>query len=80
MQEWVKLKSLQVDEGGRVSISSENLNIVVEYSQYGIREAEILFHIIGQPTHGVVDVSGWERHDVKLFSLFDIKSDKVCNL
>ena len=76
-QEWVKLKPLQVDEGGRVSISSENLHIVVDYSKYGIRDTEILFHVIGQPSHGVVDVSEWERHDVKLFSLFDINTDKV---
>ena len=77
LQDWVRLRPLQVDEGGRVSISSKNLEIVVDYSKYGIRDEDIIFHVIMQPNHGVVDLSEWERNDVKLFSLSNIKNDQV---
>ena len=71
------MNPLKVDEGGRVSISSENVEITLDYSKYGIRDTEILFHVIEQPAHGVVDVSGRERHDGKRFSYFDMNADKV---
>ena len=77
LQDWVRIRPLQVDEGGRVSISSENLELVVDYSKYGIRDNDIIFHVIMQPNHGVVDLTEWERNDVKLFSLSNIKNDQV---
>ena len=79
LQDWVRLRPLQVDEGGRVSISSENLELVVDYSKYGIRDDDIIFHVIMQPNHGVVDLTEWERNDVKLFSLSNINNDQVCH-
>ena len=49
----------------------------MDYSKFGVRDTQILFHVVEQPAHGVVDVSEWKRHDVKIFSHFDIKTDKV---
>ena len=34
-QDWFKLKPLQVDEGTRVSISSQNLQVEADYQKYG---------------------------------------------
>ena len=62
-----------------MSISSENLELVVDYSKYGIRDDDIIFHVIMQPNHGVVDLTEWERNDVKLFSLSNINNDQVCH-
>ena len=77
-QDLVRLKSIQVNEGGRVSISSDNLKVVaMDYSKFGVTDNDIIFHVTVQPSHGVVDLSDWERHEVKRFSLADIKSDKV---
>ena len=72
------MRPLQVDEGGRVSISSENLELGIDYSKYGIRDRDVIFHVIMQPSHGVVDLSEWKRNDVKSFSLYNINSDQVC--
>ena len=61
-----------------MSISSENLKVVgMDYSKFGVKDNDIIFHVTVQPSHGVVDLSDWERHEVKRFSLADIKSDKV---
>ena len=77
----MRLKSIQVNEGGRVSISSDNLKVVsMDYSKFGVTDNDIIFHVTVQPSHGVVDLSDWERHEVKRFSLADIKSDKVLNI
>ena len=81
LQDLVRLKSIQVNEGGRVSISSDNLKVVaMDYSKFGVTDKDIIFHVTVQPSHGVVDLSDWERHEVKRFSLADIKSDKVLNI
>ena len=79
-KDWVRLKPLQVDEGGRVSISTDNLEVILNLSKYGIRDDDIIFHVIMQPSHGVVHLSEWERHDVKRFSLSDINNDEVLSL
>ena len=76
-QDWFKLKPLQVDEGTRVSISSQNLQVEADYQKYGIGEEDVLFHIVIQPTHGVVDLTNWDRTEVKLFSLSDVNNDRV---
>lgn len=60
-----------------MSISSEHLEVVVDYSKYGMRDEDIIFHVIMQPNHGVVDLTEWERNDVKLFSLLNIINDQV---
>ena len=49
----------------------------MDYSKFGVTDNDIIFHVTVQPSHGVVDLSDWERHEVKRFSLADIKSDKV---
>ena len=71
------MKPLQVDEGTRVSISSQNLQVEADYQKYGIGEEDVLFHIVIQPTHGVVDLTNWDRTEVKLFSLSDVNNDRV---
>ena len=52
----------------------------MDYSKFGVTDNDIIFHVTVQPSHGVVDLSDWERHEVKRFSLADIKSDKVLNI
>jgi hypothetical protein len=42
-----------------------------------MRDEDIIFHVIMQPNHGVVDLTEWERNDVKLFSLLNIINDQV---
>lgn len=71
------MKPLQVDEGGRVSISSQNLQVEADYQKYGIGEEDVIFHVVIQPTHGVIDLSNWDRSEVKQFSLSDINNDRV---
>ena len=74
------MKPLQVDEGTRVSISSQNLQVEADYQKYGIGEEDVLFHIVIQPTHGVVDLTNWDRSEVKLFSLSDVNNDRVSKI
>ena len=74
------MKPLQVDEGTRVSISSQNLQVEADYQKYGIGEEDVLFHIVIQPTHGVVDLTNWDRTEVKLFSLSDVNNDRVSKI
>ena len=77
LQDWFKLKPLQVDEGGRVSISTQNLQVEADYQKYGIGEEDVIFHVVIQPTHGVIDLSNWDRSEVKQFSFSDINNDRV---
>ena len=71
------MKPLQVDEGGRVSISTQNLQVEADYQKYGIVEEDVIFHVVIQPTHGVIDLSNWDRSEVKQFSFSDINNDRV---
>ena len=71
------MKPLQVDEGGRVSISTQNLQVEADYQKYGIGEEDVIFHVVIQPTHGVIDLSNWDRSEVKQFSFSDINNDRV---
>ena len=45
--------------------------------QYGIRESGVVFHVITPPSRGKIDVNIWRRPDEGVFTLLDLKHDRV---
>ena len=76
-QEWVDVKVLEVNEGGRTLITSEHLRVIVDYGFYGIPESGVLFHMSSAPTRGRLDVSVWNSQDDNIFTLLDLNTDQV---
>ena len=76
-QEWVDVKVLEVNEGGRTLITSEHLRVIVDYGFYGIPESGVLFHMSSAPTRGRLDVTVWKSQDDNIFTLLDLNTDQV---
>ena len=79
-QEWVDVKTLEVDEGGRSLITSHQLHVTLDFANFGIKESGVLFHVVEPPSRGRLDVSVWQRPDDKIFTLLDLNTDKVRHL
>ena len=76
-QEWVDVKVLEVNEGGRTLITSEHLRVIVDYGFYGIPESGVLFHMSSAPTRGRLDVTVWKSQEDNIFTLLDLNTDQV---
>lgn len=61
---------------------TNNINLVLDYTKYGIRDSGVVFYIIQPPHHGTINV-GFIDFAVgnidsnSVFSLFDLSNDKV---
>lgn len=79
-KDWVEAKSIEVEEGGRVLITSHHLQVTVDFVKYGIPESAVLFHVAERPAHGKLDVSVWSKPDDNIFTLLDLNTDKVIEI
>ena len=76
-QEWVDVKVLEVNEGGRALITSDHLKVVVDYDYHGIPDSGVLFHMVSPPSRGRLDVAVWNRQEDNIFTLVDLNTDQV---
>jgi chondroitin sulfate proteoglycan 4 len=72
------LTPLQVAEGGNTLITTTNIDVVLDYAKFGVRDSGILLHVIEHPHHGKLLVDVWERSATRLmFTMLDLVKDKV---
>lgn len=72
------LTPLQVEEGDNALITAVNVDVVLDYAKFGVRDSGVLFHVIEHPQHGKLSVDVWERPASRLlFTMLDLAKDKV---
>ena len=72
------LTPLQVAEGDNTLITTTDIDVVLDYAKFGVRDSGVLLHVIEHPHHGKLTVDVWERSSTKLmFTMLDLVKDKV---
>lgn len=72
------LTPLQVAEGDNTLITTTNIDVVLDYAKFGIRDSGVLFHVVEHPRHGKLSVDVWETSAARLmFTMLDLAKDKV---
>lgn len=72
------LTPLQVAEGDNTLITTVNVDVVLDYAKFGVRDSGVLFHVVDHPRHGKLTVDVWERSANRLmFTMLDLAKDKV---
>lgn len=69
-------------EGENVLITTDNINVILDYAKYGIRDSGVAFYIIQPPKHGSItvgsnDIGTMNVDTNSVFSLLDLANDKV---
>lgn len=77
--EIVKLNPVFVDEGKNALITTENIDVVLDYRKYGVRDSGLLMHLVAGPEFGKVAVESWDKRSAarQVFTMLDIAKDKV---
>ncbi|XP_066901747.1 chondroitin sulfate proteoglycan 4 isoform X2 [Halyomorpha halys] len=78
--ELLELTPLSIFEGQNVVISPSNINIILDFAKYGIRDSGILFSTVSlhPPKHGHLAIELWEKSNLpQTFTLLDLANDKV---
>lgn len=79
--ELLSINPLQLLEGDSVFLSTTAIDVLIDYTKYGIMEAGIVFNIVSQPRHGKVMITseggGNSSVSSKVFSLIELSTDKV---
>nr|CAD7456886.1 unnamed protein product [Timema tahoe] len=79
--EILSLTPLQVAEGDNCVITTNNVDLVLDFPKYGVRDSGVLFHVLETPQHGKLAVTAWDRGGVnnprQTFTLLDLAKDKV---
>lgn len=80
--EILSLNPVQVMEGENVLITTDNINVILDYAKYGIRDSGVAFYVSQPPRHGSVstgsnDLSIGNTDSNSVFTLLDLANDKV---
>ncbi|XP_067134539.1 LOW QUALITY PROTEIN: chondroitin sulfate proteoglycan 4-like [Centruroides vittatus] len=75
--EILTLQPLEISEGGSDLITSEHIRVVLDYQKFGVRDSEVLFHILEPPRHGTLEIEIWRRSADSIFTLLDLNTDKI---
>ena len=78
--ELLELTPLSLFEGQNVVITPSNINIILDYAKYGIRDSGVLFSTVPlqPPIHGHLTIELWEKsNQAQTFTLLDLAKDKV---
>ncbi|KAK2152839.1 hypothetical protein LSH36_316g03037, partial [Paralvinella palmiformis] len=75
----VHVQDLVVQEGGVSLILNNNIEIVTDYAEFGIRDSDVVFRMVGQPEHGLVQVEHDDSTEdgATLFSMTDVLASRV---
>lgn len=77
----MELIPLTISEGENSVISTSNINIVLDYAKYGIRDSGVLFSTVPSmlPKHGSLIVEIWKKPgNLQTFTILDLIKNKVC--
>lgn len=78
--ELLSINPLQLLEGDSVYLSTKFVDVLIDYTKFGIMEAGVVFHIVSPPKHGKVIITSEGSGNSslsKFFSLIDLTTDKV---
>jgi len=77
--EIVELNPVFVDEGKNALITTDNIDVVLDYRKYGVRDSGLLLHLVTLPEFGKIEVESWDSRSAskQLLTMLDIAKDKV---
>lgn len=84
--ELLSINPLQLLEGGSAFLSTNVIDVLIDYAKIGIMEAGVVFNIVQSPKHGKVminslgaeeGISNSSAIQSRYFSLIDLSTDKV---
>ncbi|XP_069672310.1 chondroitin sulfate proteoglycan 4 [Periplaneta americana] len=72
------LTPLQVAEGDNALVTTANLDVVLDYAKFGVRDSGVLLHVLEHPRHGKLSLDVWDRAGSRqMFTMLDLAKDKV---
>lgn len=77
--EMLSLNPLECLEGESKPIGRHNIHMVLDYPKFGVRDTDVLFHVIELPKNGKLNFDLWTQqiNQDKLFTLLDLGEGKV---
>ncbi|KAK5615421.1 hypothetical protein CRENBAI_001263 [Crenichthys baileyi] len=75
--DFVHLKNLVVQEGGRASLEAKHIKIFLDFKMLGIRQSQIMFRIEEQPVRGQIRLDVDEDQEENTFSMLDLWHGRV---
>ena len=73
----LSINPVTVAEGGTANLTTQHIEIVLDFKQYGIRESQILFYVIEKPRYGLLIVDSGRRRSNEVFTYLDLIGQKV---
>ena len=64
-------------EGGSLTLTSQQVRVVLDYEKYGVRESGVLLHVARPAQHGRLFSTLWRRAGDATFTLLDVHADRV---
>ncbi|KAM9360948.1 chondroitin sulfate proteoglycan 4 [Symphorus nematophorus] len=74
---FVQLKNLVVQEGGRASLEAKHVKILLDFKKLGIRQSQIMFRIQEQPIRGQIRLDVDQDQEESTFSMLDLWHGRV---
>ncbi|XP_062307475.1 chondroitin sulfate proteoglycan 4 [Osmerus eperlanus] len=74
---FVHLRSLVVPEGGRASLESKHIKVLLDFKKLGVRQSQIMFRIQEQPVHGQIRLDVDQDQEQNTFSMLDLWHGRV---
>ncbi|KAJ8304606.1 hypothetical protein KUTeg_018189 [Tegillarca granosa] len=73
----VAINKLEIEEGARKVISSDNIEVLFDHRRYRVRESAIHFHVLESPQHGRIEVVVGRKRNTNVFTLLDLMGNRV---
>ncbi|XP_010875277.2 chondroitin sulfate proteoglycan 4 [Esox lucius] len=74
---FVLLRNLVVPEGGRGSLDSKHIKVLLDFKKLGVRQSQIMFRIQEQPVHGQIRLDVDQDQEENTFSMLDLWHGRV---
>jgi len=78
--EIVSLNTLSVSEGGHTLLTPNNIDVILDFPKFGVRDSGVIFYVVVLPKYGRIQVEqAWQRaqsSELK-FTMLDLSKDKV---
>ncbi|KAF1389420.1 hypothetical protein PFLUV_G00073240 [Perca fluviatilis] len=74
---FVQLKNLVVQEGGRASLEAKHIKLLLDFKKLGIRQSQIMFRIREQPIRGQIRLDVDQDQEENTFSMLDLWHGRV---
>ncbi|XP_041756313.2 chondroitin sulfate proteoglycan 4 [Coregonus clupeaformis] len=74
---FVLLRNLVIPEGGRGSLESKHIKVLLDFKKLGVRQSQIMFRIQEQPVHGQIRLDVDQDQEENIFSMLDLWHGRV---